>query len=270
MDAPHRAGMVQLNDERVVSLDISEFETAHNLSFSDKTLLRTAFVHSSYVNESDDEGLDDNERLEFLGDSVLGYVVSEELFARFPRASEGQLTGVRAALVRRETLARFAVQLNLGAYLLLGHGEEESGGRLRMATLCATFEAVVGALYLDQGAAAVRRFVLPLVQADLDAMQKDTLAKDPKSRLQEWAQSERGMPPRYRVVAEDGPDHAKVFTTVVTVGDRAYGAGRGRSKQEASQAAAAMALARFDLAAPEYVQDDAVLRFVPEPKAPLD
>jgi ribonuclease-3 len=253
-----------------VNRDIIEFEQTHQLRFSDKSLLRTAFVHSSYVNEVEDEAIADNERLEFLGDSVLGYVVSEALFRRFPGATEGQLTAIRAALVRRETLARYALQLDLGAYLLLGHGEEESGGRLRVATLCATFEAVIGALYLDQGITAVRQFVLSLVEPDLDAVHNDTLAKDPKSRLQEWSQSELGAPPKYRVVAEDGPDHAKVFTTVVMIGDRTLGAGRGRSKQEASQAAAAMALARCGLSAPEYVPDDELLHYVPGAEAPSD
>ncbi len=247
-----------------MSLEFSIFEAAHGLEFRDKTLLRTAFVHSSYVNEADEDDLTDNERLEFLGDSVLGFVVSEMLYERYPQASEGQLTSVRAALVRGETLARFAQQLDLGAYLLLGRGEEDSGGRRRMTTLSATFEAVVGALYLDQGTASVRRFVLPLVQADLDEVQRHALTKDPKSRLQEWSQSQLGAPPKYRVVAQDGPDHAKVFTTVVTVGERTLGAGRGRSKQEASQAAAAMALARCGLPSPEYLPDDELNQLVPE------
>ncbi len=131
--------------------DLSEFEKAHALNFRDQALLRTAFVHSSYVNEVGDESLEDNERLEFLGDSVLGYVVSELLYQRFPESSEGILTAMRAALVRRESLARYPRQFKLGSYLFLGNGEEESGGRLRAATLCATFEAVVGAIFLDQG-----------------------------------------------------------------------------------------------------------------------
>jgi ribonuclease-3 len=165
---------------------------------------------------------------------------------------EGELTRVRAALVRRETLARFARQLQLGQFLLLGRGEQESGGRNRPATLCATFEAVVGAIYLDRGIDAVRSFVLPLVTQDLDRVQSQSMGKDPKSRLQEWAQSHTGRAPRYRVVNSTGPDHAKVFATEVTIGQQRCGVGVGRSKQEASQAAAALALERLGLGSPEY------------------
>jgi ribonuclease-3 len=246
-----------------VSTELSLFQQQHSLAFRDPDLLQTAFVHSSYVNESDDADLSDNERLEFLGDSILGYAVSELLYARFPDMSEGQLTSVRASLVRRETLARFARQLRLGDYLLLGHGEDESGGRKRAATLCATFEAVVGAIYLDLGIEAVRRFVLPLVESDLARIQPHTLGKDPKSRFQEWTQRTMGLAPRYRVVADDGPDHAKVFTTQVSVGDRRYGVGRGRSKQEASQSAAAMALYVLGMGAPEYQPDPETERMWP-------
>ncbi len=238
-----------------MSRDIEQFEQQHGLTFDDRELLQTAFIHSSYVNESQDDSLSDNERLEFLGDSILGYVVSEILYERFPEASEGILTGMRAALVRRDTLARFARQLRLGDYLLLGHGEEESGGRKRPATLCATFEAVIGAIYLDQGVEAVRAFVTPLVEGDLERVQGFAARKDAKSRLQEWAQGNLGVPPRYRVVESTGPDHDKLFVTQVTIGDERYGVGVGRSKQESSQAAAAMALHRLGLDAPEYQPD---------------
>jgi ribonuclease-3 len=238
-----------------VSEDVSLFAQQHGIPFRDAKLLRTAFVHSSFVNEAQDEETEDNERLEFLGDSVLGFVVSELPYTRFSDLREGQLTSLRASLVRRETLARFGRQLHLGDYLLLGHGEDESGGRKRAATLCATFEAVVGALYLDQGLDRVRQFVLPLLEADLARMQPYSLGKDPKSRLQEWSQSNLGVAPRYRMVAEDGPDHAKIFTLQVTLGDVRYGVGRGRTKQEASQAAAAMALHYLGAAAPEYQPD---------------
>jgi ribonuclease-3 len=236
---------------------LSKFETTHALPFRDQTLLRTAFVHSSYVNESGDDGFEDNERLEFLGDAVVGYVVSEILYQRFPDSSEGELTSMRAALVRRESLARYAQQLDLGSYLFLGHGEEESGGRLRMATLCATFEAVVGAIFLDLGVAAVRGFVLPLIEDDLAKLTRSVLHKDAKSRLQEWSQSNWSVLPRYRVVDQNGPDHAKSFVMQVMIAETVYGVGLGPSKQEASQAAAAMALARLGEDAPEYVADEA-------------
>lgn len=236
--------------------ELTTFEQSHDLQFHDRELLRMAFVHSSYVNETDDEVLEDNERLEFLGDSVLGYVVSELLYQRFPEYSEGELTAMRASLVRRESLARYARQLRLGDYLFLGHGEEDSGGRTRAATLCATFEAVVGAIFLDQGVDAVRRFVLPLVEADLGNTAHAALHKDAKSRLQEWSQSMMGGLPRYKVAEQNGPDHAKTFVIQVSIGDTLYGVGRGSSKQEASQMAAAMALARLGQNAPEYVPDE--------------
>lgn len=235
--------------------DASVFEQVHCLNFNDKQLLKTAFVHSSYVNEVGDESQDDNERLEYLGDMILGFVVSEMLFCRYPDAREGDLTAMRAGLVKREALARFARRLNLGDYLFLGHGEEESGGRKRAATLCATFEAVVGAIYLDLGLDAVRGFVLPVVSVDLEQETAEALHKDPKSRLQEWSQGNFGALPRYRQVDHAGPDHAKTFMFQVIIQDLRHGVGQGASKREASQAAAAMALNRLGLAAPEYVSN---------------
>jgi ribonuclease-3 len=245
--------------------DPSFFEQAHGLDFHDKQLLKTAFVHSSYVNEVGDESQDDNERLEFLGDMIIGFVVSEMLFKRFPEAREGELTAIRAGLVKRDALARFARRLNLGDYLFLGHGEEESGGRRRSATLCATFEAVVGAIYQDMGLDAVRGFVLPIVSADLEREAREALHKDPKSRLQEWSQGNFGALPRYKQVDHAGPDHAKTFMFQVIIQDVRRGVGQGPSKQEASQAAAAMALNRLGLSAPEYVPNPEL-----EAKYPLD
>lgn len=241
------------------------FENEHDLSFNNKALLKTAFVHSSYVNELDDDEQEDNERLEFLGDSILNFVISEWLYTRFPMAREGELTAMRAALVKREALARFARRMHLGEYLFLGHGEEESGGRKRAATLCATFEAVVGAMYLDLGIDAVRGFLMKVVQAELDRETLETLHKDPKSRLQEWSQGKFGILPRYREIDHAGPDHAKVFMFQVTIQERRYGVGEGASKQEASLAAAAMALSRIGLPAPEYLPNPAL-----EERFPVD
>jgi ribonuclease-3 len=245
--------------------DPSVFADEHGLVFNNSELLKTAFVHSSYVNELADSDQEDNERLEFLGDSILNFVVSEWLFARYPNSREGDLTAMRAALVKRDALARFARRLNLGDFLFLGHGEEESGGRKRAATLCATFEAVIGAIYLDLGIDVVRDFVLPIVQADLGRSTLETLHKDPKSRLQEWSQSTFGVLPRYKQIDHAGPDHAKIFMFQVTIRDRRLGVGEGASKQEASLAAAAMALHRLNLPAPEYVANPAL-----EDRFPLD
>ena len=237
---------------------IVEFNSLHNLNFNDLGLLQQAFVHRSYLNEQSaaQTTLADNERLEFLGDSVLGFVVSEILYRRFPAAQEGELTHLRTVLVRRETLARLATELEIGRFLLLGVGEEESGGRKRTATLCAAFEALVGAVFLDQGLDGVRRMVLPQVNTILAGMAPDVMPKDPKSRFQEWAQRTYSFTPRYKVVENFGPDHAKTFVTVVTVRNEPLGVGQGPSKQDASQAAAATALHRMGEDSPEYVQNE--------------
>jgi ribonuclease-3 len=168
------------------------------------------------------------------------------------------LTSLRSALVQQRTLAKLARQLRLGDYLLLGKGEEESGGRTRPVTLCATFEAVLGALYRDQGIEAVKAFLLPLVRNEMESVLRTQLSKDPKSRLQEWAQSELGMRPRYETLESLGPDHDKVFTMQVSINSTPCGVGRGRSKQAATQAAAAMALHRLKRDAPEYEPDPAL------------
>jgi ribonuclease-3 len=245
--------------------DPSTFENEHGLNFGNKELLKTAFVHSSFVNELEEGDQEDNERLEFLGDSILGFVVSEWLFGRYPTAREGDLTAMRAALVRREALARFAKKLNLGDFLFLGHGEEESGGRKRSATLCATFEAVIGAIFLDKGMDTVRGFLLPIVQADIEPEALQSLNKDPKSRLQEWSQGAYGILPRYKLVDHTGPDHAKIFMFQVSIKDRRIGVGEGASKQDASLAAAAMALHCLGMPAPEYTPNTVL-----EARFPID
>jgi ribonuclease III len=224
--------------------------------FRDPQLLQRAFIHRSYLNEiTEVHELEDNERLEFLGDAIISFIVSEDLFEEYPSYPEGPLTNLRAALVRRETLARLAEQLKLGKYLWLGHGEEESGGRERPATLCAVFEALVGAIYVDQGIDAVRDFVLPLTRQELSRVAGNALEKDPKSRLQEWVQSNKNLTPRYKEIEKFGPDHAKTFVMQVTIGGEIYGVAQGRSKQDATQSAAAMALYKLGLPAPEYTPD---------------
>lgn len=229
-------------------------ETELNICFRDPSLLECAFIHRSYLNEllDDHAELVDNERLEFLGDTVLSYLVSERLYVLFPEQQEGGLTNLRSALVRRETLARLAMELHLGTYLKLGHGEEESGGRTRPATLCAVFEALIGAIYLDQGTDATKAVIFRLLSHDIDRLLATTHTKDPKSRLQEYIQAHEGMTPRYRVADALGPDHAKHFVMLVQVNGRPRGVGEGRSKQEAAQQAAAMALHLAGLEASEY------------------
>lgn len=240
----------------MVGSEIGQLAQNLQLVFQDKRLLQRAFIHRSYLNEiTEAHDLEDNERLEFLGDAIISFIVSEDLFDKYPSYSEGPLTNLRAALVRRETLARLAEQLQLGKYLWLGHGEEESRGRERPATLCALFEALVGSLYVDQGIDAVRDFLLPLMQQELNRVAGNALEKDPKSRMQEWVQSNKNLTPRYREVEKFGPDHAKTFVMQVTIAGEMYGVAQGRSKQDATQAAAAMALHKLGLPAPEYVPD---------------
>ena len=232
---------------------LNELEAAVGVRFNDRALLQRAFVHRSYLHEADEETeLQDNQRLEFLGDAVLSFIVSELLFRRYPERREGDLTNLRSALVKRETLSRFAKELRLGDYLLLGRGEEENGGRGRHTTLCDTYEAFIGALFLDQGTAALRKFVEPRLMAEIDRVAPHALTKDPKSRLQEWVQAAMGQTPRYKTVHTEGPDHARLFTRQVTIGKQPIGVGQGQSKQEAEQAAAAMALFRLGQTSPGY------------------
>lgn len=224
--------------------DLRAFEENLNLELGDYSLLERALTHRSYVNENPGSALQDNERLEFLGDAVLDFVVGAYLYNRFPEMDEGELTSLRAALVKTKTLANFARELNVGPYLRLGLGEEENGGRNRSPILCAAFEAVVGAIYLDQGLDDVEQLVERLAGPELVKIRADSLHKDAKSEFQVWAQGRYNITPHYEVVDSSGPDHAKVFTVQVFVGDDAWGQGSGSSKQAAAQAAAAEALAR--------------------------
>ena len=228
-------------------MNLSELEKTLEITFTDKSLLRRALTHRSYLNENPDYPLSDNERLEFLGDAVLDFLTAKYLYNHFPEMAEGGMTSLRAALVRSETLAHFATALNLGEYLLLSHGEAESGGRERPATLCAAFEALVGAILLDQGLQAVEDFVLRCVEPEIRHILDEELYKDAKSTLQELAQAQLQITPIYRTVAERGPDHAKEFTVEVLVGDEVYGRGIGPSKQVAEQEAAKVALQRMSL-----------------------
>jgi ribonuclease-3 len=211
--------------------------------FDDLILLQRALTHPSYVNEHPENETGDNQRLEFLGDAALDFATGAWVFRRYPDFAEGRMTRLRAALVRTKTLAQFARQVGIGEVLRLGHGEEEAGGRERDANLCDAFEAVVGALYLDGGLAAVEAFVEPLIEPAAEATLAAEADHDAKSRLQEWSQAEMGVTPRYRITAEEGPDHAKTFVAEVLLGKRVAGQGTGHSKQTAEQAAAQEALA---------------------------
>lgn len=206
--------------------------------FRDQGLVLRALTHPSYVNEHPEDEIGDNQRLEFLGDAVLDFVAGAWVYGHYPEFDEGRMTRLRVSLVRTETLAQFARQVGIGDALRLGHGEEEAGGRERDANLCDAFEAVMGALYLDGGLAAAKAFVEPLIGPVAEATLDAETDLDAKSRLQEWSQAELEITPRYRIVAEKGPDHAKTFVAEVLFGKRVAGQGEGHSKQASEQAAA--------------------------------
>ena len=223
------------------------FQEHIGIQFVNQSLIQRALTHRSSINELPFL-IGDNERLEFLGDAVIGLIAAEFLYQRFPEKREGSLTSMRAYLVRKETLARFARNIQIGDYLLMGHGEDESGGRNRDSILSSTFEAVAGALYLDQGQKATVDFLLPFFRPELERLQTDQLTKDAKSRLQEWSQAELKQTPTYMTVSTTGPDHDREFTVDVYVGDNLLGTGKGKSKQQAAQAAAQDALRKQDIA----------------------
>lgn len=217
----------------------SELSRRLNLPFRNLALLTRALTHRSFVNENPNS-TEDNERLEFLGDAVLDFIVGAWVYHRFPEMPEGDLTKLRSALVRNDQLAAFARELNLGQALRLGHGEYMTGGGHRDALLGSAFEAVLGAIYLDTGLGAVEVFVNPLLEAARESVL--TKIHDPKSQLQEWAQAQKLGSPHYHTVAMTGPDHAKLFEVEVLIGDRVVGKGSGTSKHAAQQAAAQDAL----------------------------
>ncbi|MCS7285787.1 MAG: ribonuclease III [Anaerolineae bacterium] len=224
------------------SINFAELEEKLGINFTDKALLLQALVHTSYVNENPSFPLNDNERLEFLGDAVLDFVVGDYLYHRFPEMREGELTWLRASLVKGETLAQFARKISLGRYLLLGRGEEESGGRERSSILGSAFEALIGAIYLDKDLDAVKTFLEPFIEPELDQLFLETIGMDPKSRLQEFIQEWLGVTPSYRTLEERGPEHARTFVVGVFLGEKLWGKGEGSSKQQASVEAARIAL----------------------------
>lgn len=221
---------------------LNTWTQAWGLCFRDTTLLWRALTHTSYWNENPGAGPGNNERLEFLGDAVGDFVAAEFLYQRFPDWQEGQLTDWRANLVRTESLGAFAARIELGQHLRLGRGEERSGGRTRVSLLADAFEALLGALYLDQGLEVVRRFLQPFLESQIGTLLAQARLRDAKSRLQEWTQASMHAPPTYITVRELGPDHAKQFTVHVLIQGQVVGEGTGHSKQAAEQAAAQAAL----------------------------
>jgi ribonuclease-3 len=216
------------------------------LQMSDISLLSRALTHRSYLNENSD-AVEDNERLEFLGDAVLDFVVGAWLYNRYPDMLEGELTRMRSALVHTEELAEFAVQINLGKAMRLGRGESQAGGNTRPALLCDTFEAVVGAIYLDQNIEGVLRFISPFLLNSAEDIIINHKDEDPKSKLQEWAQGKGYPTPLYVTCNSSGPDHSKIFEVDVSVNGKVLARGIGHSKQAATKSAAANAMNNLGL-----------------------
>jgi ribonuclease III len=223
-----------------------EFGGRLGLQFNDWLLLSRALTHRSYLNENP-EAVEDNERLEFLGDAVLDFMVGAWLYNRYPEMPEGDLTRMRSALVHTEQLAEFARKVKLGNAMRLGRGETIGGGRGRDALLCDTFEAVVGAIYLDHGIVGVEAFINPFLLEVADIILINGKSEDPKSLFQEWAQSQGFSAPSYITRSSSGPDHSKEFVVDVLVNGEVYGSGTGHSKQAATKNAAQNVLIKMGL-----------------------
>jgi ribonuclease III len=211
------------------------------LPFDNLLLLTRALTHRSYVNEHQD-ALEDNERLEFLGDAILDFVAGAWLYNHFPELAEGELTRLRSALVCTEQLAEFARAFDLGSAMRLGHGEDQAGGRQKDVLLCATFEALIGALYLQNNISTIQRLIHPMFEQVGEQIVQSPDSRDPKSRLQEWSQAQKLGIPKYVIVSTSGPDHLRMFEIEVQVSGRPYGRGSGHNKQLAERAAALVAL----------------------------
>lgn len=224
-------------------LDTAELEKKIKINFKNKDLLLTALTHRSYLNENPSWQFDHNERLEFLGDAVLELVVTEYLYANY-KNPEGELTNWRAALVNSVMLAKVATKFDLNDFLLLSRGEAKDTGRARQYILANAVEAVIGALYLDQGYDTAKTLIMQFIMDELSGIFEDKSYRDPKSRFQEEAQERLGITPNYTVLEDWGPDHAKNFKVGVYLNQELAGEGKGPSKQEAQQSAAEDALAK--------------------------
>lgn len=220
---------------------IKEFEKKIGYTFKNETLLRRALTHTSFANESKDKSLGHNERLEFLGDSVLSVTVAEALYLQYPNLPEGELTRIRAALVCEKTLYAVAKDVNLGDYLFLGRGEDASGGRNRPSVLSDAYEAVIAAIYLDGGMEEAKKFILPRFESHLSNHMKD-IPRDYKSELQEIVQQNPDERISYVLTSESGPDHNKIFSVEVHLNSNCIGKGTAPSKKQAEQLAAKEAL----------------------------
>jgi len=233
---------IVITKKEIIVADIKEFQEKTGVNFNNLSLLEQALVHSSYINENPSYASGHNEKLEFLGDAVLGLYVAEKLYKDHPDANEGEMTRLRAALVSRNTLARVAKNIRLGDFLYLGKGEESSGGRQKKANLAGAMEAVIASVYLDQGEDVTKDFIIKILDSELKRIDRKDVIIDYKSRLQETIQSKYQKAPEYRVLYEEGPDHDKTFTVNVMINGTVLGEGTGKNKKAAEIEAARMAL----------------------------
>ena len=223
-------------------INFSDFEKKVGVSFKDKSLLKQAFIHRSYINENSGTGLSHNERLEFLGDAVLELVVTDFLYRKYPGYAEGELTALRSALVNAIIISEIASQIGMNDYLLLSKGESKDNGKARQYILANTYEALVGAIYLDQGYNVADKFITKTLLPHTEEIVAKKLWRDSKSLVQEKAQEFVNVTPMYKVLSEAGPDHDKHFTVGIYFGKDLIAEGKGKSKQEAEQKAAEAAL----------------------------
>jgi ribonuclease-3 len=223
---------------------MASLEATLGMKFQNHTLLEQALVHSSYINENTAFALPHNERLEFLGDAVLDVVVAEKLYRDYPALDEGKMTRLRASIVQRDTLAAIARRIKLGEYLLMGKGEESTGGRDKAPNLAGAMEAVIAAIFLDRGFTATAEIILRLLGDIWDSAAAQTF--DTKSQLQEVVQSRFQVTPSYKLISETGPEHAKTFTVEVLAGSRVLAGGIGKTKKRAESEAARAALEKLN------------------------
>jgi len=222
--------------------DLSKLEEIIKIKFKDKKFLENAFIHRSFLNENKKKKLISNERLEFLGDTVVSLVISSHIYKTFPKFSEGELTAIRSAVVNTKSLASSSLALSLGSYLKLSKGEEDSGGRNNPSLLANTFEALTGSIYIDSGISTAKKFLDQFLIPSIDQVLESNSYKDYKSKLQEEIQEKFKISPVYKLISATGPDHAKTFEIAVLVDEKERGRGFGHSKQEAEQEAAKSAL----------------------------
>lgn len=234
----------------MAALALEDIQESLEYKFKQQALLCEALTHRSFSQTQPQAVSPHNERLEFLGDAVLGLVVSESLAAMFPDSTEGELSKIKARLISRSTLSKAASRLNLGQWLRLGRGEEATKGREKISLLANALEAIIGAVYLDGGLDDARAFIQKVLTMEFSSLQNNSVSSvgwDGKSRLQEWTHKQFGASPQYRLVRESGPDHQKVFVVTVEIQGKIMGQGEGRTKKEAEQAAAAQAMAQAGL-----------------------